>query len=100
MASATIMDAPGTPKQPPAAGTRDAELHGWGLALVDEGRARRRHWEGIWWENIAAFMGDFWVQWDVHTRRLVEPVKKPDHRVRLPINLAQPALRTELAKLT
>lgn len=78
----------------------DKKLHGWVRALHNEGLGRRRHWEGIWWENMAIWMGDFWVEWDIHKRRLVEPVKKPDHRVRVPINLAQPAVRTELAKLT
>jgi len=53
----------------------------------------------MWWENLAVYMGDFWVEWDIHKRRLYEPVKRPDHRVRVPINLAQPAVRTELAKL-
>lgn len=79
---------------------REKELHGFAEALLKDGRDRRRHWEGMWWESIAAYMGDFWVQWDVHKRKLVEPVKKPDHRVRMTVNLVQPAVRTELAKLT
>lgn len=79
---------------------REEELHGYADALLKDGQMRRRHWEGMWWESIAAFMGDFWVQWDVHARRLVEPVRGPDHRVRMAINLVQPAVRTELAKLT
>jgi hypothetical protein len=79
-------------------GTKE-ELHRWGTTLVDDGEMRRRHWEGIWWENIATYCGDFWVQWDIHRRTLTEPVKKPKHRARIPINLAQPVVRTELAKL-
>lgn len=78
----------------------DKELLGYADALLKDGTERRRHWEGIWWENLAFLMGDFWVQWDVHTRKLVEPSRKLDHRVRLAINLIQPAVRTELAKLT
>lgn len=86
--------------KPPPSSESDKQLLHWALALHEEGLGRRRHWEGIWWENMAVYMGDFWVEWDIHKRRLVEPVKRPDHRVRLPINLAQPAVRTELAKLT
>lgn len=87
-------------KEAPKGGSDDAELLGWADTLLKEGQSRRRHWEGIWWENIATYMGDLWVQWDVHKKRLVEPVRQADHRVRLSINLAQPAVRTELAKLT
>src|SRR5437879_644607 len=87
-------------KDPPSSGSKDADVHEWANDLLKEGRSRRRHWEGIWWEDIAFYMGDFWVEWDIHKRRLVEPVKKPEHRVRMATNLAQPAIRTELAKLT
>jgi hypothetical protein len=86
-------------KKPPTS-QEDIKLLSWGLALHSEGMGRRRHWEGVWWENMAVYMGDFWVEWDIHKRRLVEPVKRADHRVRIPINLAQPAVRIELAKLT
>lgn len=71
----------------------------WAYGLVTDGRDRRRAHEALWWENIATFCGDFWVKYDVHRRRLNEP-KKDRHRVRIPINLAQPVVRTELAKLT
>jgi len=87
-------------KKAPKEGSRDSDVLGWANALFKEGRSRRRHWEGIWWENIAFYMGDFWVEWDIHKRRLVEPIKRPDHRVRMTVNLTQPAVRTELAKLT
>jgi len=85
-------------KGPPTSETDKKLLH-WAQSLHTEGLGRRRHWEGMWWENLAVYMGDFWVEWDIHKRRLYEPVKRPDHRVRVPINLAQPAVRTELAKL-
>lgn len=95
-----LLDPPVKVEDAPKSGTRDAEVVDWAEALYKEGTARRRHWEGIWWENIAFFMGDFWVEWDIHKRRLVEPTRKASHRVRMPVNLAQPAVRTELAKLT
>lgn len=79
---------------------QEKELHGWAMDLVNEGHARRRHWEGIWWENLAFYMGDFWVEWDIHKRRLVEPIRKPAHRVRMAVNLAQPAILAMKAKLT
>lgn len=85
---------------PPPRSEDDKKLFAWAKELHNEGLSRRRHWEGIWWENLAVFMGDFWVEWDIHKRRLTEPVRRPDHRVRVPINLAQPTVRTELAKLT
>jgi hypothetical protein len=95
-----LIDPQVTPKPAPTTGSKEQQVLEWAKDLLKEGQMRRRHWEGIWWQNIAFFMGDFWTEWDVHTRRLVEPVQKPLHRVRLPINLAQPAVRTELAKLT
>jgi len=75
-------------------------LHQWALTLLDDGQGRRNPLEGQWWENLATYLGDLWVEWDPHRRRLWEPQRKPDHRVRIPINLAKPAVRTELAKLT
>jgi hypothetical protein len=77
----------------------DKDLHDWAVRLADDGAELRRAWEGVWWENIATFAGDLWVEWDPHRRRLTEPIKKPRHKVRLPINLAQPVTRTERAKI-
>lgn len=74
------------------------QLLDWARGLVEDGRMKRRASEAQWWENIATFGGDLWVEFDVHKMRLVEP-NKADHRARLPINLAQPAVRTEYAKL-
>src|SRR5437867_12103916 len=79
----------------------DKKLQDWAISLVEEGLARRRPHEAQWWENIATFAGDLWVEFDSqlgHQGKLVETIA-PDHRVRLPINLAQPAVRTEYAKL-
>jgi len=72
----------------------------WAYGLVEDGRDRRTAHEALWWENIATFCGDFWVKYDVHRRILHEPPKKDRSRVRIPVNLAQPVVRTELAKLT
>jgi len=77
----------------------EQDLHNWGMTMVDDGKGARRAWEGIWWENIATYCGDLWSEWDPHKRRLWDPVPKPRHKVRLPINLAQPTVRTEKAKL-
>jgi hypothetical protein len=76
----------------------DKALHDWCVNLYEDGRDGRRHEEAQWWENIATYCGDFWVDYDVNLKRLVEP-DKPDHRMRIPINLAQSAVRTEYAKL-
>lgn len=76
------------------------DLHNWGMALVEDGTGRRRAWEGVWWENIATYVGDLWVEFDVVNNRLTEPVPRPAHKARLPVNLAQPVVRTEIAKLT
>lgn len=78
--------------------TEQQDLHQWGLSLVEDGRHRRIGMEGQWWENIATFSGDFWVEWNPHDRKLKE-TPKPDHKVRLAINLAQPVIRTEYAKI-
>lgn len=87
-------------EKPDAKPSDNRGFHDWARSLVDDCLNRRLVWEGVWWENIAAYLGEFWVEWDIQTKRLREKIKKPDHRVRLPINLAQPAVRTELAKLT
>lgn len=76
----------------------DSKLHDWGLNLVEDTRDRRRAIEAQWWENIATFNGDLWTDFDVTLKKLVEP-KKPDHKVRIPVNLAQSTIRTEYAKL-
>lgn len=65
---------------------------------MEDGRERRRPQEAQWWENMATWVGEFWTEFDVTTRELVETAKL-DHKVRLPINLAQPVVRTEYAKL-
>jgi hypothetical protein len=73
-------------------------LHDWARELKEDGVSRRKHHEAQWWENIATYAGDLWVEFDVTRRKLVEGSKE-NHRVRLPINLAMPAVRTEYAKL-
>lgn len=76
----------------------DEQLLDWAVQLYEEGDTRQRPHQGLWWENIATYNGDFWAEWNPHTRKLFEP-EKPDHKVRIPINLAQPVVRTEHAKL-
>lgn len=78
----------------------EAAVLDWCNQLVEDGQDQRRAWEGIWWENIASYIGDFWTEWNVGTRRLQEIPLPAEHRVRLPINLAQPIVRTEKAKIT
>lgn len=80
-------------------GTQE-ELHQWAIALAEDAEGRRNWAEALWWENLATYLGELWIEWNPHQRRLWEPVRKPKHRVRVPINLAQPVIRTEVAKLT
>ena len=74
------------------------QLHNWSRQLLEDGRTRRKSFEAQWWEDISTYEGDFWVEYDVVNDALMEP-DKADHKVRLPINLARPAVRTEYAKL-
>lgn len=76
----------------------NASLHRWAKSLVEDGRTRRQQQEAQWWENLATWTGDLWAEFDVSVNRLVE-TKRENHKVRLPINLAQPVVRTEYAKL-
>jgi hypothetical protein len=73
-------------------------LHAWCLDVLEDSRELRRGHERIWWESICAYVGDIWVEWNPHSKRL-EETAKPEHRVRLAINLIQPTVRTEYAKL-
>lgn len=70
----------------------------WATALKEDGKRRRKPQEAQWWENLATFSGDFWAEYDVTLDKLVE-TRRQNHKVRLPINLAQPVVRTEYAKL-
>jgi hypothetical protein len=76
----------------------DDPIHDWAINLWEEGCKRRQGTEAQWWENIATYMGDFWAEFNIRDKKLWAP-EAPDHRVRLPMNLAQPAVRTEYAKL-
>lgn len=76
----------------------DNSLHEWALALQEDMVSRRRTLESQWWENIASYCGDFWVDFDVNLKQLIEP-SRPEHRVRLPVNMVQPGVRSEYAKL-
>lgn len=76
----------------------DKSLFDWAMNLTEDGRARRKPHEAQWYENIATFNGDIWAEFDLTLSKLVEP-PRPEHRSRLPVNLAQPMVRTEYAKL-
>jgi len=74
------------------------ELYDWALTLVEDGRAVRRGHETLWWEQLCIYGGDLWVNYNPHSMKLEEP-DAPDHRVRLAINLTNPIVRTEYAKI-
>jgi hypothetical protein len=76
----------------------DKSLFDYGMNLVDDGRARRKIHEAQWYEDIATYCGDLWSEFDVTLNKLTEPAR-PKDRVRLPVNLAQPMVRTEYSKL-
>lgn len=76
----------------------NATLHSWCKRKLEDGRDRRRPQEAQWWENLSTFVGDLWAEFDVTLNKLVETPRQ-DHKVRLPINLAQPVVRTEYAKI-
>lgn len=73
-------------------------LHQWAMELLEDGREIRKPFEAQWWENLATYGGDLWSEYDIWQGKLEER-PKPDHKVRLAINLAQPVVRTEFAKL-
>jgi hypothetical protein len=73
-------------------------LHEYLRGLLEDGRDLRKGHEAMWWESIATYAGDLWAEFNPHDRRLYE-LPKPSDRVRLPINLVQPVVRTEYAKM-
>jgi hypothetical protein len=76
----------------------DESLFNYARELQEDGRARRKVHEAQWYEDIASYCGDLWSEFDLTLNQLIEPAK-PDHRVRLPVNLVQPMVRTEYSKL-
>lgn len=94
---ATVLE--NSPSDAPPLGDLDQKVLSWANAIVDDGEDRRQAWEGIWWENIATYLGDLWAEWNPHDRKLFETTPPADHRVRLAVNLGQPIVRTEYAKL-
>lgn len=73
-------------------------LHQWCKDVIDDSRDLRRGYERVWWESLCGYTGDLWAEFNPHSKRIEEPAK-PDHKVRLAINLIQPVIRTEYAKL-
>lgn len=75
------------------------DIHLWAKQMLEDAEEYRRPHESQWWENLATYAGDLWSEWDPRNKRLDERIPQAEHRVRIPINLAQPVVRTELAKL-
>jgi hypothetical protein len=73
-------------------------LHQWANQIIVDGRNVRRGHEAMWWEQLCIYGGDLWVNYNPHSKRLEEP-EIPDHRVHLAINLCNPIVRTEYAKI-
>jgi hypothetical protein len=73
-------------------------LHQWANTIIEDARDLRRGHETAWWEQLCIYGGDLWVNYNPHSQRLEEP-EAPDHRVRLGINLTNPIVRTEYAKI-
>lgn len=76
----------------------EEQLFDWCRTIIEDGRAIRRPYETLWWEQLCVYSGDLWVNYNPHSLKLEEP-DAPDHRVRLAINLANPIVRTEYAKI-
>ncbi len=76
----------------------EEQLLDWCRDIIDDSKDVRRGAETQWWEQLCIYSGDLWVEYNPHSKRL-EELPKPDHRVRLPINLVSPVVRTEYAKL-
>jgi hypothetical protein len=57
----------------------------------------RAPYEGVWYLNVAYFAGDQWLAWDGN--RLFKP-KLRQGRILITDNRIQPAVRTEIAKMT
>src|SRR5436190_20457615 len=76
----------------------DRQLHDWAMNILEDAVERRRSFEGEWWNNIAAYAGDLWSEFDPWTKKLTSTKPKP-WKSRMPINLIQPVVRTEYAKI-
>lgn len=73
-------------------------------ALVSQVESWRRHCanvrlplEQIWLKNIDMYEGRQFTEYDANTKSMRE-MTLPDGRVRIPMNVCQPAMRTEMAK--
>lgn len=65
--------------------------------LLATARSHRRRFEPVWFMNVAYYEGQQWLMWA--NNRLVEPTLGPN-RLTITDNRIQPAVRTEIAKLT
>lgn len=87
-------------EQPTAAQPRNTEEREKVTRLQQqfgEARQARAPYEGAWYLNVAFFSGDQWLGWD--GRKLFKPSLRAD-RVLITDNRIQPAIRTEIAKMT
>lgn len=73
----------------------DDTLGKWNERLR-QARAERQKYEADWFMNLAFYQGRQWVAWD--GRSIFEPRINPN-RAKVTVNLVQPAIRTEVAKM-
>lgn len=65
--------------------------------FLKKGKSAKSRFEAAWFLNLAYYQGDQWVAWD--GRNLYRPQLRRD-RMTIVDNRIQPAIRTEVAKLT
>lgn len=65
--------------------------------LLKKGKAARSRYDAAWFLNLAFYQGEQWVAWD--GRNLYRPQLRRD-RMTIVDNRIQPAIRTEVAKMT
>src|SRR5215475_9743341 len=65
--------------------------------LLKDARSARSRLEPVWYMNLAYYQGEQWVAWD--GRALYRP-PMPRSRITVVDNRIQPAVRTEIAKMT
>ena len=65
--------------------------------LLKKGKSAKSRYEAAWYLNLAFYQGEQWVSWD--GRSLYRPQLRRD-RMTIVDNRIQPAIRTEVAKMT
>lgn len=69
-----------------------------GEAFYAAAMAEQRSFHQTWFQNIAAFVGQHWLNWNASSNFLQESAA-PSWRVRLTANFVLPNVRTQVAKL-